>query len=286
MKRLIINADDLGADEGRNEGIFEAIRAGVVTSASLLPNGPALGRALEGIRAGRFEKVSFGVHLNLTEGRPLAEGLSCLAGPDGNFRGKAAAHRLLMTEGDASLRSDIACEAALQIERLLGAAVGITHVDGHQHVHVFPAVLRTVAQAAQSRGIRRMRIPDEAVPPVDETVPAELLEEARYFGALGKAARGLLDGSGILAPAHFRGLLLKGRLSAETLVAAIEQLPDGLTELMVHPGRVAAGHAGGPFAGFSTVDREREIEALLDPSVRRTLKRSGVLLTSYREVDR
>jgi chitin disaccharide deacetylase len=285
MKRLIINADDLGADEGRNEGIFEAIRAGVVTSASILPNGPALDHALEQIRSNGLERVSFGVHLNLTEGRPLAEGLARLTGPDGNFLGKAAAHRLLMTKGDAALQSAIASEAALQIDRLLDASIGITHVDGHQHVHVFPAVLRTFAEIAKSRGIRRMRIPDETVASCDETVPADLLEQARCFSALGKAARARLDGSGILAPDHFRGLLLKGRLSVETLVAAIEHLPDGLTELMVHPGRVASASATGPFAGFSTMDREREIEALLDPSVRRALKRSGVLLTSYREVD-
>jgi chitin disaccharide deacetylase len=284
MKRLIINADDLGADEGRNDGILEAIRAGMVTSASILPNGPALQHALRGIRAGSFEKVSFGVHLNLTEGRPLAEGLSCLTGPDGSFRGKADAHRLLIAKGDAALRSEIASEAALQIDRLLDAAIGITHVDGHQHVHVFPAVLLTVAETAKSRGIRRMRIPDEAVSPGDETIHVDLLEEARRFSAMGKNARACLDGSGILTPDHFYGLLLKGRLSAEALVTAIEHLPDGLTELMVHPGRVAAGSASGPFAGFSTQDREREIEALLDPAVRRALKRAGVLLTSYREV--
>ncbi len=163
MKRLIINADDLGADEGRNEGILEAIRAGMVTSASILPNGPGLAHALRGIRAGGFEKVSFGVHLNLTEGRPLAEGLSCLAGPDGSFRGKAHAHRLFLKTGDAALQSEIAIEAALQIDRLLDAAIGISHVDGHQHVHVFPAVLRMVAEISKSRGIRRMRIPDETV---------------------------------------------------------------------------------------------------------------------------
>ncbi len=39
MRRLIINADDLGADHARNEGIFEAIEAGVVTAASILANG-------------------------------------------------------------------------------------------------------------------------------------------------------------------------------------------------------------------------------------------------------
>jgi predicted glycoside hydrolase/deacetylase ChbG (UPF0249 family) len=191
-----------------------------------------------------------------------------------------------MNTRDVSLQADIAREVALQIERLLDAAIGITHIDGHQHVHVFPSALRTVAKTAISHGIRRMRIPDETVASRDETVPADLLEQACCFSTLGKAARERLDGSGILAPDQFRGLLLKGRLSVETLVAAIEHLPDGLTELMVHPGRVAAASATGPFAGFSTMDREREIEALLDPSVRRALKRSGVLLTSYREVDR
>ncbi len=39
MKSLIINADDLGADEARNRGIFEAIEAGRVTSVSILVNG-------------------------------------------------------------------------------------------------------------------------------------------------------------------------------------------------------------------------------------------------------
>jgi len=42
MKRLIVNADDLAADEARNAGIFEAIAQGRVTSVSLLPNGPAV----------------------------------------------------------------------------------------------------------------------------------------------------------------------------------------------------------------------------------------------------
>jgi predicted glycoside hydrolase/deacetylase ChbG (UPF0249 family) len=281
MKRLIVNADDLGADEGRNEGIFEAIRAGVVTSASILPNGPALDHALEGIRSGGFEEVSFGIHLNLTEGRPLAEGLSCLTGPDGNFLGKAAAHRLLLKTGDMPLQAELAREAALQIERLLDAGISITHIDGHQHVHVFPSALPAVAETARGHGIRRMRIPDETVPSGDETVPADLLEEARRFGSLGREARKILAGTGIVSSDHFRGLLLKGRLSVETLLAELGQLPCGLTELMVHPGRVPAED---PFSAFSSPERERELEALLDPRFRLALDRAGVVLVSFREV--
>jgi predicted glycoside hydrolase/deacetylase ChbG (UPF0249 family) len=35
MKRLIVNADDVGADKARNEGIFAAIEAGIITSVSI-----------------------------------------------------------------------------------------------------------------------------------------------------------------------------------------------------------------------------------------------------------
>jgi predicted glycoside hydrolase/deacetylase ChbG (UPF0249 family) len=281
MKRLIINADDLGADEARNEGIFEAIRAGLVTSASILPNGPALELALGEIRSGGYEQVSFGVHLNLSEGRPLADGLSRLVGPDGNFRGKAEVHRLLLKTGDASLQAELARETALQVERLLDAAIGITHVDGHQHVHVFPAALRTVAETARGLGIRRMRIPDETVAPDHDAVRSDLLDEARRFAALGKEARKALAGTGIVSSDHFRGLALKGRLDLEGLLKFVETLPEGTTELMVHPGRVPAVDA---FSAFSSRDRERELEALLDPRFRLALDRSGVVLVSFREI--
>ena len=281
MRKLIVNADDLGADEARNEGIFEAILAGVVTSASILPNGPALGHALEGIRSQDLLKVSFAAHLNLSEGRPLAGGLSRLAGPDGNFLGKAAAHRLLMTAGDAALEGEIAQECGLQIRRLLDAGIDVTHVDGHQHVHVFPAVLQAVTAAAKGLGIRKMRIPDETILPDGGSEEADLPEEARRFSSLGREARRSLSGAGITSSDHFRGLALKGRLDLEGLLGLVGALPEGVTELMVHPGRVPARD---PFSAFSSSDRERELEALLDPRFRLALERAGVVLISFREI--
>ena len=256
MKRLIINADDLGADVARNEGIFEAIRAGVVTSATILPNGPALEHALGKIRSGGFEQVSFGVHLNLTEGRPLAEGLSCLTGPDGNFLGKAAAHRLLMNTVDdppSSPKSRGRSPFRSRGFSMPGSQSRTSTVTSTSTS--FRRRCRTVAETARGHGIRRMRIPDETVPSADETVPADLLEEARRFGALGREARKVLAGTGIVSSDHFRGLALKGRLDTEGLLKLLETLPGGITELMVHPGRVPAEAAlfslllAGPRAG-------------------------------------
>jgi len=273
MKRLIINADDLGADTARNEGIFEAIRAGVVTSASLLPNGPALEHALGRIREGGFERVSFGVHLNLSEGRPLTPGRSLLSGPDGPFAGKAAIRRLLMNPEDPALRDAVARETALQVDRLLDALPGITHLDGHQHTHIFPAALRPVTETALSRGIRRMRIPHEegfmedgASPPVN---------------TLAGKARESLSGTGLVSSDHFRGLSLMRRLNLHNLLDLVPAIPEGVTELMVHPGR-APGETG--FSPFSSKDRERELEALIDPRFRLALRDAGVGLISWREV--
>ena len=67
---MIVNADDLGLSTTVNEAIFTLMAKGRVTSSSLLANAPATEEAV--IESRRCQKAqSFGVHLNLTEFRPL-----------------------------------------------------------------------------------------------------------------------------------------------------------------------------------------------------------------------
>jgi predicted glycoside hydrolase/deacetylase ChbG (UPF0249 family) len=286
MRRLVINADDLGADEARNEGIFDAIEAGVVTSASLLANGPALEDALARIRALKKKNVSFGFHLNLSQGTPLSEGHRLLVGPDGNLPGKIAAHKLLMQRGNEDLEKEIAREMEAQVERLRNAGVELHHMDGHQHVHVFPAVASLAVRLAERHGIRWMRMPDEPAPPSAGRLKQEngaLFEEAEMFSGLAARARVHLDKARVKKTDAFRGLYLKGRLSVELLREILENLPGGLTELMVHPGRVAQGDES-PFSYFSTAERLSELKTLMDERFRAALARCGVSLVSFMEV--
>ncbi len=287
MKRsLVINADDLGADEARNEGIFEAIDAGVVTSASLLANGLALEDALARMGALKNRKVSFGFHLNLSQGTPVSEGHQLLVGPDGNFPGKIAAHKLLMQRGNKDLEKEIAIEMESQIARLRNAGVELHHMDGHQHVHVFPAVTSLAVRLAERHGIRWMRLPDEPAPPSAGRLKKDngvLFEEAEIFSGLAAQARVHLDKTRVKTTDAFRGLYLKGRLSVELLEKILENLPGGLTELMVHPGRAAQGDDS-PFSYFSTSERLSELRALMDERFRTALTRCGVSLVSFLEV--
>ena len=282
MKRLIVNADDLGADEARNAGIFDAIQAGSVTSGSILPNGPALEDAIRKIRSLNFKNVSFGIHLNLSEGRPLSSGLRHITGPDGSFLGKAASQRLLIHRGDSKLQEEIRKELAAQIQLLQDGGVPIDHMDGHQHIHVFPAVVMLAAEAARTFGIPWMRIPEEL--PDDFSAgwsSAPVKDEAWFFSGHAQAARPLFAEMGISATDHFRGLHLKGRLPASLWTEFLEAIPQGLTELMVHPGRAPGHAASGPFSGFSTPDREKELEALVDGRFCAALLATGVELTPF-----
>ena len=282
MRKLIINADDLGADEARNEGIFEAIEAGVVTSASLLANGPALRAGLRRIGSLSNPGASFGVHINLSEGKPLSRNLRILAGKDGSFLGKGPSQQLLTRSGDPELEAEIAREMAVQIESLLDSGVKIDHLDGHQHVHVFPAVFPASIRMLRKYRIPWMRVPEEPLSSSEEgAVPDRLVKEARFFSGIAERARAQFKTIDLCIPNHFRGLYLKGRVSTPVLVSLLRGLRDGLTELMVHPGRVSRTSLPGPFAAFSTPDREKELEALLGRDFREALGDSGITLTPF-----
>jgi len=284
VKRLIINADDLGADEARNAGIFEAIRAGIVTSASILPNGPGYPDALKKIQSASFKNVSWGVHLNLSEGKPVSANPLPLLGPDGVFLGKVPSQRLLMRQGDRDLENEIAREIDAQITLLETSGIPLSHVDGHQHVHVFPAVLREMIGVARKHHIPWVRIPDEPEPTSpDFTLPPSVREEARFFTRLGQTARPLIAASGLHATDYFYGLYLKGYFSIRSLESVLRCLPDGLTELMAHPGRVTENPLETPFSSFSTPDREGELETLLNTKLRIILKERKIILTPFPE---
>ena len=284
MKKLIINADDLGADEGRNAGILEAVRAGVVKSVSLLPNGPATEEAFMAIHDGKYGEVSIGLHLNLSEGKSISTDLRLLAGNDRAFPGKAAAQRLLLQENNLELEKEVFREVDAQIGLLLKAGISLSHLDGHQHLHIFPAVRKAAIGAAKKHEIPWIRISHEPCPVSEkEQIPEDLKSEAKRFSDLSAGAFPLLAGTGIRITDHFCGLYLKGRLSSHLLEKYLVGLPEGLTELMVHPGRVPAKPDASPFRSFSTIDREKELAALLSPSFHKAVLKNEVSLISFRE---
>jgi predicted glycoside hydrolase/deacetylase ChbG (UPF0249 family) len=88
------------------------------------------------------------------------------------------------------------------------------------------------------------------------------------------------DGRTLLARSpHFRGIALQGAPDVEArLLALLDRLPAGATEVMLHPGHDDAILAAqDPYRQ----ERERELAALCAPAVRARLERGGVRLVSF-----
>ena len=272
-RRLVVNADDFGLSAGVNRGILEAHAAGVVTSASLLVNTPGFAAAAAAARAA--PRLGVGLHLNLTVGLPVSppDAVPSLCGRDGRLRTlpRLVAHAL----AGRLVAREVERECTAQIARASSAGMRLTHLDGHEHAHVLPGVWRPAVAAAQSAGIEVVRVPLEPVSTIawrPLAAVAQVLVSAAYRLATG-------DGAVPRHAGHFRGFALTGRRDfAERLLALLDRLEPGVTELMVHPGYPDAELA--QWARYAT-GRERELAALLSPEVRARLHREDVELVDF-----
>ena len=270
MKWLIVNADDFGISSKRNAGIIEAHRKGIVTSASLMAYAPAFREALKYAKA--CPTLDLGVHLNLSDGEPVVLGHKTLVGPDGKFWGKQEARRRAR-EGLLNL-GEVERETDAQIDVLQQAGLKVTHLNGHQHIHIFGALPDPISRAASKRGILHFRCPaDKIRPPLE--ISAEKMTRLEEYRTAAHRATEIYAAMKMRCTEHFVGIGLSGYLTIANLVTAIKQLPEGLTELMTHP-----GYADTP-DGFSGPEREVELQALTDPRIKLLLRRLQIELTHY-----
>lgn len=268
-RRLIINADDYGLTPGVTRGIVDAMRGGVVTAASVLVNMPGWEDAAQRLRHAPAG-AAFGLHVNLVAGRPLTSARSLVDRATGQFH---SLHRCCMLSAAGRLdHDDLVAECAAQLERLRGTGVTVSHVDSHRHVHVLSPIARAVRDVAGLLPVRR---------PIGECErPFTDLRAGVKQLLLRAALRGRSrEPRSVLSPDHFAGLSLQGtRRFSERLLRIVDALPAGTTELMVHPGYAdAALFAIDPY----TVDRERELDALMAGGVREGLAQRNIELATY-----
>lgn len=278
MRFLVINADDLGFAPGVNRGILQAHADGALTSASMMVNVPAFEAAAEQVRRDA-PTLGVGLHLNLVGGTPLSRVPSLVDPGNGRFHPlETLARRALAGLVDAA---DVRRECEAQLAALVAAGITPTHLDSHRHVHAMPGILPVVAALAHDAAIPVVRRPLDRVSVLDPVASAKAL-------VLHAAWRTALTG---VAPAHrarlaraphFRGIAMQGTPDIrDRLLATLDQLPLGVTEIMVHPGYddevLAAQDA-------FRKERETDLAALRDPRVKERLSRGDIKLVSFREV--
>lgn len=216
--RVIVNADDLGASRSVNNAIFDMIKHGHVTSSTILANGPQVDHALAQLV--NFPQASFGIHLNLTEFRPISgpEGLGSLLNSNGEFHG-----RLSQVQFRKESYKAVSRELTAQIEYLRGKGVSISHFDSHHHVHTLPSLFPVIKYLQAKSNIRRARISWNVYDEARRPSPVLFTKKRLYNSALRNFVR----------TATVRGF---SDLPAFIENAKSGRLSHGTYEIMVHPG--------------------------------------------------
>jgi hopanoid biosynthesis associated protein HpnK len=287
MKQLIVNADDFGLTEQVSKGILDVHREGIVTSTTLMANGGAFDAAVAIAR--RSPRLGVGVHLNLTQGPPVSPPSRIPTLVDGQGRLHFSPARLWegITRRQVNL-TDIETELGAQITKTRRAGIFPSHLDGHKHVHVLPGVSEIVIRLAQEFGIRSVRCPVEPAPglwhllKVSQGAAPSVTKQylvARGVSRFARRFRQMLEEAGLASPAQFYGLSNTGFLNTRSIEDILCRLPEGVSELMCHP-----GYTDGELIKAGTrllAQREVEALALTAPNVKKLVADEGIRLVSY-----
>jgi predicted glycoside hydrolase/deacetylase ChbG (UPF0249 family) len=271
---LVVNADDMGLTPGVCRAVQRAHSDGVVTSTSVLAVGTAFEQAAAVVRdAG---DLSLGAHLAIVgEDRPLlsAREVPTLVDRDGKF---PLSYRTVVARGAAGRidADDVAREFGAQLERVRGIGVPVTHLDTHQHTHLWPGVAAVVVHLARETGVRCVRLPT-----------------SRRRGPLGLGVRILagrlrrrLDGAGLVTTDAYAGLDEAGRMDDARFAHALHQLTDSgaaTAEVNAHPGEPGESDLARFDWGYRWGD---ELAALTASSTRTLIERQGWQLGSFADL--
>jgi hopanoid biosynthesis associated protein HpnK len=288
MKQLILNADDFGLTRGVNDAVIRAYQEGILTSTTLMANGPAFEDAVE--RAASNPRLGVGCHLVLVGGKSVAppEDISSLADADGRLPQTLGA--LVARVSCGLIRAThIERELKAQIEKIRGAGVEPTHLDTHKHTHAHPGIMEALGKVALATGIARIRMPFEKLRDSWSTTRGLGGDFSRQLAAAASARtvtplfRAVCRKYELRYPDRFLGLAITGHLGAAPLHRMIDMIGEGTTEVMVHPGVCDDDLARS--RSRLQLHRQRELEGLLDQELKPILAHRDIRLISFRELN-
>ncbi|MDQ1475412.1 MAG: hypothetical protein QOE62_641 [Actinomycetota bacterium] len=255
-KLLIVNCDDLGSTRSANIAVYEALRDGLATSATLMVPCPWARDA-----AAMYRGDDIGVHLTLNSEwetyrwGPITHSPSLLDG-DGGFP------RTVEDVWDHADLDEVRKECRAQLERAIYWGFDASHIDSHMGtMQLRPEFFDIYLEMA-----------------VDFQLPLRMAG-ASAERLVGFPYRRLAEEEGVVFPDHFVYTSVGSRRSIEK---ALFDLRPGVTEVYLHPGidtdELRASHPD----WSNRVEDHAYLTS--DPSFRDLIERAEVILIGYREL--
>jgi len=226
---LVVTADDFGLSAGISRGIIGAHCHGVITATSALVVAPGFASTVPWLA--EHPTLEAGVHVALVgEDPPLSPARSIPTLVDRQGRLPRSWRHLLPVLGARRIDpADIRTEATAQVAAARAAGIDRpTHLDTHQHVHLWPAVAAVLTEVAVAEGVPVVRVPRSSRPWSGWGVEV-----------LGRRLAQRVDRAGLRHTDGFAGWDRAGHHLEGDVVAAVRALGRAghrTAELALHPG--------------------------------------------------
>lgn len=268
MKRLIINSDDYGRTPDISRGIREAHLHGVVTSTTCMMNIPSTAADIA-IALKETPALGMGVHLVLTMGQPIIPRQGTRATSITDENGDFFKYTPFIEHLSGMNMEEVKAEWHSQVEAFVSAfGRKPTHLDSHHHSSYFsPELFRAMLELATEY--------DCAIRfPFTHSVSSELEETYQRVPDLIKEFNPH-------RPDNFVVEFYDEGATQEALLTIINNLNDGTSEIMCHP-----GYVDDTFGKESVYNRqrERELKILTDPSIKEALQTKDIELITFAEL--
>lgn len=303
IRRVVFHADDFGMNTAVNLGILSAFRDGLLTSTSLLANGPAAetacqewGRIIVEQASGPLlssEKRSrvfepplpfdLGIHLNLTQGFPLTKERfpAEMLGINGNFPGIGKLFARLNRANSEQLHA-VESELYAQVAWMCDHGLRPTHLNGHQYIEMIPQVSQMIPGILRHFSIGTVRVALErglvrTLLFRGDVAGWGLAQVKRHYA---KAFRRHMLRANASFTEHFYGTSHAGRIDRRLISQFLSQSKQaGTTEIGVHPAvRLTAENlpASDPWFDPLAKSRPMELEWLCDDNLVDELSARGL----------
>ena len=148
IKKIIVNADDFGLSENINNSIIDVFKARNINSTTLMVNMPGTVHAVGLAKLNPALQV--GLHFCITEGLALT-GISTLTDQNGIFLSREKLIRKFLKFEINKM--DIYNEFEAQLHKFDSLGIPLSHIDSHQHLHMFPQVFLAILPLVKKRNL-------------------------------------------------------------------------------------------------------------------------------------
>jgi predicted glycoside hydrolase/deacetylase ChbG (UPF0249 family) len=278
MKKLIINVDDVGFADEINKAVKECYLQNVISSVSIMPGGDFFDEAVTMLKD--INKTEVGVHLTLTgKAHPCASinDINTILNRDKTFYNNYFEFMKYYFLNKINM-SEIYLELKSQISKVKKTGLEITHLDSHEHVHMFPKVLHLVLKLAKEFNIPHIRFPNERFSTY--SFKFTIKDMLRHLGLklFCLNAKTIIKDGNVKFNNNFWGHFHSGRIDNEILSFIIKNISQGINELGIHPA-VKSEKFIGNFPWYKNA--HIELETLLSEKWKEIIVQNNISIVSH-----